>query len=190
MKPDAMFAIGSSPHGRGTPSPRSGRPIRYRFIPARAGNTSGPPVRRGSHPVHPRTGGEHLFAMWVAVAATGSSPHGRGTPNELLIRANTDRFIPARAGNTFHQGFARQLGAVHPRTGGEHFNEPIAIFIQSGSSPHGRGTLSRKPHDRPRHRFIPARAGNTPGEGSTGGLPPVHPRTGGEHSCTAFWWPF
>ena len=55
----SLLDYGSSPHGRGTPCRPSGPPVRERFIPARAGNTTWSSTRGCSRTVHPRTGGEH-----------------------------------------------------------------------------------------------------------------------------------
>ena len=51
----------------------------------------------------------------------------------------------------------------------------------SGSSPLARGTRRYQREARVRGRFIPARAGNTPGSASRPTPPPVHPRSRGEH---------
>ena len=68
--------------------------------------------------------------------------------------------------------------AVHARVSLAHPRKPP----NRGSSPHGRGTR-RCQCEAPRLcRFIPARAGNTPRSAPTVALPPVHPRTGGEHT--------
>ena len=50
---------GSSPRGRGTPSPSKYAREDTRFIPAWAGNTAGRRGCRRRRPVHPRVGGEH-----------------------------------------------------------------------------------------------------------------------------------
>ena len=55
----------------------------------------------------------------------------------------------------------------------------------SGSSPLARGTPVREQHRRRRHRFIPARAGNTPARRGRGCGGPVHPRSRGEHDAAA-----
>ena len=52
-------ANGSSPLARGTPAPHRGCSPVVRFIPARAGNTSGHRAARRPRPVHPRSRGEH-----------------------------------------------------------------------------------------------------------------------------------
>ena len=72
------------------------------------------------------------------------------------------RFIPAWAGNTGGITLTSVAHAVHPRVGGEHHAAPGRDHVPHGSSPRGRGTLSRRQGPGPPCRFIPAWAGNTP----------------------------
>ena len=96
----ALNRAGSSPRGRGTPAEQALSESVYRFIPARAGNTSNR-VRVAAAPsVHPRAGGEHSRACDCAWRVVGSSPRGRGTLLGLVAGEDGGRFIPARAGNT------------------------------------------------------------------------------------------
>ena len=132
--------------------------------------------------VHPRTGGEHFWAMMRWVALGGSSPHGRGTPGRGHRRGPGRRFIPARAGNTGSAASSCRRFPVHPRTGGEHVSNSGTTGSSSGSSPHGRGTLRLGTCHLAFSWFIPARAGNTQGSAPCRLPWPVHPRTGGEHS--------
>ena len=55
------------------------------------------------------------------------------------------------------------------------------MLLAVGSSPLARGTPDRRPGHRQGERFIPARAGNTPGRGMPATASPVHPRSRGEH---------
>ena len=70
---------------------------------------------------------------------------------------------------------------VHPRACGEHFAPLIRIDNAGGSSPRVRGTRSFISCQTSPSRFIPARAGNTPGRGCNRPAKPVHPRACGEH---------
>ena len=113
--------------------------------------------------------------------SAGSSPPARGTHGERLVGRLVLRFIPARAGNT--QEMRRPSGPhpVHPRPRGEHQEGQVAYILQHGSSPPARGTPPHGIRPRSKHRFIPARAGNTkrvkwPTSSNT-----VHPRPRGEH---------
>ena len=54
---------GSSPRGRGTPDRLRSDVEPARFIPARAGNTSGTGRRPSKTTVHPRAGGEHKDSL-------------------------------------------------------------------------------------------------------------------------------
>ena len=112
-----------------------------RFIPARAGNTSGvAPTSWPTRTVHPRSRGEHLIDQRTTIRCDGSSPLARGTlltgkrptffGSSPSRGANTWllRFIPARAGNTG----CRCIGIaswrpVHPRSRGEHSSHKILI---------------------------------------------------------------
>ena len=153
--------FGSSPHMRGTQiHPRHPQPI-DRFIPAHAGNTAPKNARRISHPVHPRTCGEHCQILDEFRSMAGSSPHMRGTLRVRGRRRRRGRFIPAHAGNTRRFAPPPLFKTVHPRTCGEHSTEKDKGPEGPGSSPHMRGTQSATVHTHARHRFIPAHAGNT-----------------------------
>ena len=154
---------------------------RQRFIPAHAGNTSRSLRASGAPAVHPRTRGEHGAGRLPRRSGHGSSPHTRGTLGVGVAVGLVDRFIPAHAGNTACEAARASERAVHPRTRGEHSFDSIELRINSGSSPHTRGTLRLRFPPSGSIRFIPAHAGNT----SSPPLPPrgssVHPRTRGEH---------
>ena len=107
--------IGSSPPARGTRDRRVSPAFIERFIPARAGNTKGRPVKHISQSVHPRPRGEHRRWTPTTPWKIGSSPPARGTPYETDTRPDLFRFIPARAGNTFRSVAATRLSAGHPR---------------------------------------------------------------------------
>ena len=111
---------GSSPLARGTPWDR-GRPMRrWRFIPARAGNTWASFPSRSTTTVHPRSRGEHGSDGVVNATWAGSSPLARGTRGAGVGAAGGCRFIPARAGNTPSRARAGLTRPVHPRSRGEH----------------------------------------------------------------------
>ena len=154
---------GSSPLARGTLVEGGDELGHGRFIPARAGNTRG---RSGGTPVmsvHPRSRGEHSAELAGARDADGSSPLARGTLMDVGYRPEVVRFIPARAGNTPSAGSAPARWSVHPRSRGEHWQRACVAISRAGSSPLARGTPVGRGRDVPGERFIPARAGNTPG---------------------------
>ena len=174
-------ASGSSPLARGT-HPRSaldGAP--FRFIPARAGNTSPHARSLPSPPVHPRSRGEHVGINLELGLDDGSSPLARGTPAGRAPTRPSDRFIPARAGNTRGARATPAARAVHPRSRGEHASALILLAAATGSSPLARGTRLHPGQGRIESRFIPARAGNTRQRISGLRNSPVHPRSRGEH---------
>ena len=72
------------------------------------------------------------------------------------------------------------LGTVHPRMGGEQPDRDVDIDGTVGSSPHGRGTEKPIPSYSHNIRFIPAWAGNRPGDIGFVIVAGVHPRMGGE----------
>ncbi len=125
--------------------------------------------------------GEHVSLIARAAAASGSSPHARGT---LAIRATVSlvsRIIPACAGNTSRPHLRASVSPDHPRMRGEHIAgqcHPVASF---GSSPHARGTLRHWLLTGRLYRIIPACAGNTCRSTRCGQSRPDHPRMRGEH---------
>ncbi len=70
---------GSSPRARGTQGIGHSLICHFRFIPAGAGNTWRPTLRRPSWPVHPRGRGEHQLEDFRNIHQHGSSPRARGT---------------------------------------------------------------------------------------------------------------
>ena len=122
--------------------------------------------------------------MARATFMVGSSPLARGTPHSRYQKANTFRFIPARAGNTGLANTVPPASSVHPRSRGEHALRPGRRRAGLGSSPLARGTPASALNKIVPYRFIPARAGNTPGAAGAGGSGPVHPRSRGEHSVS------
>jgi len=160
-RPRRCRQTGSSPRARGTRLVHGKWDAHRRFIPARAGNTSGPRSWRGRRTVHPRARGEHEYGVYRMQYVGGSSPRARGTRGPQALDVRHRRFIPARAGNTSRDQIPAPTLAVHPRARGEHIDAAKTRGSRFGSSPRARGTL-RGPRDRRgRDRFIPARAGNT-----------------------------
>ncbi len=131
----------SSPHARGTHASRINHLRPIRFIPACAGNTFRSRQPPHGPPVHPRMRGEHVITNQGAGDLTGSSPHARGTLDDISR--------------------CFQSPPVHPRMRGEHPGRPVLNPPVVGSSPHARGTHLRVRAAREHRRFIPACAGNT-----------------------------
>ena len=95
--------VGSSPRLRGTRSLGGGRSSCERFIPAPAGNARATLMREFSNAVHPRACGERRLKRCRLPGEVGSSPRLRGTPARTAAPGQTNRFIPAPAGNA-HDG--------------------------------------------------------------------------------------
>ena len=93
---------------------------------------------------------------------SGSSPHTRGTPDEVLKRHGMNRFIPAYAGNAINRSMREQSKSVHPRIRGERMIVRLLADRMDGSSPHTRGTHVARVRGPAHRRFIPAYAGNAP----------------------------
>ena len=153
--------VGSSPHARGTPGGVDAGFAQCGIIPACAGNTTRPAIRKCGRWDHPRMRGEHAKAAAKAGTGEGSSPHARGTH-------------PAD----------RQNGRIpkdHPRMRGEHVFPRSFRFLPLGSSPHARGTPAMIHVTDGQPGIIPACAGNTGHLAFSGKLRLDHPRMRGEH---------
>ena len=113
----------------------------------------------------------------------GSSPHARGTlPHQFSI-VHRGRFIPACAGNARLDHIPVMPSAVHPRMRGERVRRSEFHQLDTGSSPHARGTPTAYDPRNRAWRFIPACAGNA-AAGPPHPVPQsVHPRMRGERPC-------
>ena len=120
-------------------------------------------------PVHPRACGEYGALHDPAKQVGGSSPRVRGIHATQTGTFRLSRFIPARAGNTVRRPREVVRLPVHPRACGEYLAATIKKRNYAGSSPRVRGIPDPGRAGDPRHRFIPARAGNTL---AAAGIPP------------------
>ena len=91
---------GSSPHMRGTREPCARRHRRSGIIPAYAGNTPSMVLVDVAAWDHPRICGEHPVIAFTTAMMPGSSPHMRGTLENMRLLNERKRIIPAYAGNT------------------------------------------------------------------------------------------
>ena len=114
------------------------------------------------------------------MAGSGSSPRGRGTPQQQRQPHPPGRIIPARAGNATTPTASRTSPPDHPRAGGERWRRAGEAQRQHGSSPRGRGTRKGARQMRLLRRIIPARAGNALHRTDNLSRPTDHPRAGGE----------
>ena len=179
--PPYQTPSGSSPHTRGAQVGADGPHATRRIIPAYAGST---PARSSPSPTgtdHPRIRGEHMEPTTDAQSEAGSSPHTRGAPIQRLRGSKLVRIIPAYAGSTLRPSFTMPKPEDHPRIRGEHSHFSFPFHLGSGSSPHTRGALCRRPSGRRRARIIPAYAGSTGVAGRLRVGGGDHPRIRGEH---------
>ncbi len=152
-----------------------------RFIPARAGNTLYLLATSRTHPVYPRSRGEHKIALIVVGVICGLSPLAQGTLHHVINLRICRRFIPARAGNTADCHLHRSPVPVYPRSRGEHIHSAAVRHGANGLSPLARGTPQVDTVTLKRERFIPSRAGNTCCSSSKMQPVAVYPLSRGEH---------
>ena len=152
--------VGSSPRMRGTAIAYRSNSMAHRFIPAHAGNGPTQGFQACCYSVHPRACGER--------------------PCRCGQAASEQRFIPAHAGNGSSSPGATNAVPVHPRACGERLMVIKPTNPNNGSSPRMRGTDVTRSRPMPRHRFIPAHAGNGHCRNMRSGHWSVHPRACGE----------
>ena len=172
---------GSSPLSRGILTATNQCVIGDRIIPALAGNTSTRMVIAFTRQDHPRSRGEYVWGTLLGLVSLGSSPLSRGIPCACRLSRQTDRIIPALAGNTTHDAVFRARGRDHPRSRGEYLRASAAAVMRLGSSPLSRGIHGSQLAPVVWRRIIPALAGNT----RVGAARPCrgqdHPRSRGEY---------
>ena len=173
--------LGLSPLARGTHRHVNINNCHLRFIPAGAGNTCVPQMRKPARTVYPRWRGEHPCMSHQQQYGLGLSPLARGTPIISRLVAAIPRFIPAGAGNTPPERGNSHYISVYPRWRGEHTGFVSAADAELGLSPLARGTLRHHLLSTRCRRFIPAGAGNTFRRVRRENNEPVYPRWRGEH---------
>ena len=131
---------GSSPRVRGTPFESILSSASVRFIPAGAGNAGKMAQASSGYSVHPRGCGERIEFRNPICRHYGSSPRVRGTLDTAKLNSNSQRFIPAGAGNATSTTASSPSSTVHPRGCGERSTDGQFIFQHNGSSPRVRGT--------------------------------------------------
>ena len=136
-----MFSGGLSPLARGTLNERRTGYNARRFIPAGAGNSTANQLPEPTSPVYPRWRGELHCNPSARAISRGLSPLARGTRDDSIAADESERFIPAGAGNS--------AGNI---------TNKINV---NGLSPLARGTHAFIRRVWLRLRFIPAGAGNS-----------------------------
>ena len=137
---DSIRWFGSSPHARGTLPHHQLAQRDERFIPACAGNAGDQYHFFSTISVHPRMRGERQGRGGFQKREAGSSPHARGTLCRKAFTASMLRFIPACAGNASAASVSLATSSVHPRMRGERMRFSLPRRLDTGSSPHARGT--------------------------------------------------
>ena len=172
---------GSSPRGRGKPRRRCPLGNADGLIPAWAGKTicRSRPRRRGR--AHPRVGGENYERIGDDASAGGSSPRGRGKPDQDPEPVRDPGLIPAWAGKTTTLLGTEAASRAHPRVGGENAEDRQAALKKMGSSPRGRGKQTCSVSHHGVWGLIPAWAGKTPTRADGERCRRAHPRVGGEN---------
>ena len=115
---------GSSPHARGTLHVVGAVREAEGITPACAGNTIAHTLGVKVSEDHPRMRGEHRRPWARTRAASGSSPHTRGTLEFLYGTERRHGIIPAFAGSTRPPCHRRREPEDHPRIRGEHSSRP------------------------------------------------------------------
>ncbi len=155
-----MFSGGLSPLARGTPRATSATRINNRFIPAGAGNSTANQLPEPTSPVYPRWRGELMISSYPSICFSGLSPLARGTRDDSIAADESERFIPAGAGNS--------AGNI---------TNKINV---NGLSPLARGTHVTRHWTAETTRFIPAGAGNSSSSLPNPSVVTVYPRWRGE----------
>ena len=174
---------GSSPLARGLRPSQGRRVHRQWIIPARAGFTGSPPLRRRNNEDHPRSRGVYSHAQLVGTSCSGSSPLARGLQIETMVLSHHFGIIPARAGFTPGKRRDRYHILDHPRSRGVYLMPYGAPSASEGSSPLARGLLMAASTYSVLGGIIPARAGFTVPSSCQLNSSRDHPRSRGVYSA-------
>ncbi len=127
--PKPRLLHGLSPLARGTLINLVYIGLRGRFIPAGAGNSFPHAGSACDFAVYPRWRGELSNLRSVCKSAAGLSPLARGTRGRSPAQSAPCRFIPAGAGNSKSQIFAKAWATVYPRWRGELTKHNLLLII-------------------------------------------------------------
>ena len=119
---------------------------------------------------------------WMRFLPAGSSPLTRGKHHEEAVDAYQDGLIPAHAGKTRPLAPAQSPSGAHPRSRGENGKADDNLRLAAGSSPLTRGKRGGALKVCDPHGLIPAHAGKTLFDVSTGKQRRAHPRSRGENT--------
>ena len=111
----------------------------------------------------------------------GSSPLTRGKHTTRVHGIDDEGLIPAHAGKTITEAYAKELVEAHPRSRGENLLLAVHKVGSEGSSPLTRGKHMLPSWKGPEDRLIPAHAGKTCPHRSRTPIHRAHPRSRGEN---------
>ena len=184
-----LHVLGSSPLTRGKRGVGQRYSSHRRLIPAHAGKTPSPRLRRERPGAHPRSRGENYRRKPFFLADDGSSPLTRGKRVFPTRAPLVEGLIPAHAGKTAAQWSAIAAGTAHPRSRGENGDGQAVCPACVGSSPLTRGKHIDGVAGGPCLGLIPAHAGKTTIRRRAQSHYPAHPRSRGENRLASFLMP-
>ena len=152
---------GTSPRTRGKHWMHFSGSAADRNIPAHAGKTPPPRLRKALTPEHPRARGENRRLLRLVGMPRGTSPRTRGKLSPCGSRMMCTGNIPAHAGKTPRVGGSLPGGGEHPRARGENAPGGGVPTRGWGTSPRTRGKHPRVGGPYPGVGNIPAHAGKT-----------------------------
>ena len=133
--------------------------LRCGITPAHAGKSSVHQTKNLKIQDHPRTCGEKIYIILVALYTLGSPPHMRGKGISIATKSKSFRITPAHAGKRDPNTFREYGMQDHPRTCGEKLRYMASISQEIGSPPHMRGKAPLLPVTYSPVRITPAHAG-------------------------------
>ena len=98
VAPSETKVNGASPRARGNPETWEAETVRWRRIPACAGEPSGGGAARSGEGAHPRVRGGTVRLEYWGELDGGASPRARGNPDKIEATINQGGRIPACAG--------------------------------------------------------------------------------------------
>ena len=133
----------------------------YIYYTAYAGKTCDIWQGRGSLQDHPRIRGKDTYPPRSLMHLSGSPPHTRERPLQLLLADEDIRITPAYAGKTVMFMKMRMSERDHPRIRGKDRSFQTAFALRQGSPPHTRERPGCSGSRHVQQRITPAYAGKT-----------------------------
>ena len=161
VRQQALFHLGSPPHGRGKELFNLLHVLRHRITPAQAGKSKLALCTPSCPTDHPCAGGEknkELEGVWLPM---GSPPRWRGKACPDTWQQQRAGITPALAGKSISLHARLRARKDHPRVGGEKHRRETLRKRYKGSPPRWRG---KDPHSAATYRtarITPALAGKS-----------------------------